>query len=97
MPQQFHQRCRVGILFKERRLLLRTQSTIRRLSAETVMQTVLVIPKSTSCSGKFAKLVKYDNSRFGSQAAFENLARSTSCFPVRVHKDQQVLNCPFSY
>jgi hypothetical protein len=31
VPQQFHERCRVGILFKERRLLLRTQSTFRRL------------------------------------------------------------------
>ena len=36
MPGKFHKRCRVGILFKERRLLLRTQSTIRRLSAGSV-------------------------------------------------------------
>jgi hypothetical protein len=37
MPQKFHKRLQVGVLFKERRLLLRTQSTVRRLSAETVM------------------------------------------------------------
>jgi hypothetical protein len=36
MPQQFHKGCRVGVLLHKRRLLLRSQSTIRRLFAETV-------------------------------------------------------------
>src|SRR3954470_17034661 len=36
MPQQFHKGCGVGVLLHKRRLLLRGQSTIRRLSAETV-------------------------------------------------------------
>ena len=36
MLGKFHKRCRVGFLFEERGLLLRTQFTIRRLSAGSI-------------------------------------------------------------
>jgi hypothetical protein len=36
MPGKFHQRCRIGILFTERGLLLRTQSRLAGLCAGTM-------------------------------------------------------------